>query len=751
MIATQKTHTLVRSHDFEESEFGIDQEDISFVIDLLRNQIYSNKPLAVIREYTTNAIDAHAEVGKPDLPVKVTLPTKFEPTFKVRDYGTGLTDEEIRNLYTRYCKSTKRNSNAFTGQLGIGCKAGFAYGDNFGVISYNNGTKNSYNAQIDESSKGKIILMDSSPTTEKDGMEIVISVADNDVDTFREESLKLFRYFKLTPDIKNLGEDKIEEKSVALSGECWKLYEEEGNGSSYSYYHRQRNYGSRNQTIAIMGNIGYPIDHNSIQNLDGKYQDILCLDNLWVEFDIGELNISPSREGLEYTKRTQQAIKDKIEVIKTDLEKIAQEKLGDASDYYEAKCNYASIVNSLPYSIQEVLKGSFKWKGINIDSPVINKPRTDWQTPEITIRHYWKEDDSANTDGFKVKSKLVDRFTCHKDNLLAINDCPSNHGLALKARTLFKENSDANNVYMIWFRDSAWKKKFYDEHEFNKVDDNRINYFSKVDKSKSGYVSAGGASKLGAGSRQHVKMFQLKDDGENRTDQNNWDDLDKDDVPTEGIYVPILRYGIVDATDKKVMDTMDIVNFLKSSVVKDKLQIKVYGVRRKDVEKLDDSKWTHFKVWLKQNLDKVITPELWQRYANERSMSAIANLNYINCEKFIEQCKKHLDDSHILMRAIKYLPPMQNGNYVHATLNKVQYLLTYLLGIDRDAYSHEWSKKQQEPYKPELTKEMIEKNIDSNYPMMEMIEFYGWRFSSDNAEKVVNYIKQTDELNSTKV
>ena len=122
MIATNKTHTLVRSHDFEESEFGIDQEDISFVIDLLRNQIYSNKPLAVIREYATNAVDAHAELGKGDEPIQVTLPTQFEPTFKVRDFGTGLSDEEIKNLYTRYCKSTKRNSNAFTGQLGIGCK-----------------------------------------------------------------------------------------------------------------------------------------------------------------------------------------------------------------------------------------------------------------------------------------------------------------------------------------------------------------------------------------------------------------------------------------------------------------------------------------------------------------------------------------------------------------------------------------------------------------------------------------------------
>ena len=120
MIAKQKTHTLVRSHDFEETEFGVNSEDVQHVIHLLRNQIYSNKTLAVIREYTTNAVDAHVESGKGDLPIEVTLPTKFEPTFKVRDFGSGLNDEEIKNLYTRYCKSTKRQSNSFTGQLGIG-------------------------------------------------------------------------------------------------------------------------------------------------------------------------------------------------------------------------------------------------------------------------------------------------------------------------------------------------------------------------------------------------------------------------------------------------------------------------------------------------------------------------------------------------------------------------------------------------------------------------------------------------------
>ena len=50
--------------------------------------------------------------------------------------------------------------------------------------------------------------------------------------------------------------------------------------------------------------------------------------------------------------------------------------------------------------------------------------------------------------GYLPQEASIFRKLSVKDNLLAINDCPSNHGLALKARTLFKENSDANNVYI---------------------------------------------------------------------------------------------------------------------------------------------------------------------------------------------------------------------------------------------------------------------------------------------------------------
>lgn len=746
MIATNKTHTLVRSHDFEEHEFGINQEDISFVVDLLRNQIYSNKPLAVIREYTTNAVDAHAELGKGDEPIQVTLPTQFEPTFKVRDFGTGLSDEEIKNLYTRYCKSTKRNSNAFTGQLGIGCKAGFAYGDNFGIVSYHEGTKNTYNAQIDESAKGKVILMDSSPTTERNGMEIVISVADTDVRTFRELSLKLFRYFKVKPEIKNLGEDSIEEKSVALSGDFWKLYDDAGNTGSY---HNRYN-ASYGNTIAVMGNIGYPINVSNVQDVPSEIRELFSLENLHIEFDIGELNIAPSREALEYTKRTQQAIVQKILLVKNNLEKIAGDKLDGSADLWEAKCNYASIVNSLPYSVQEVLQNSFVWNGMKINGATIGKPNTDWQTPEVVIRTYWKEDDASNADGFKVKSHSKDRHvTCHSTNLLAINDCTSNHGLALKARTLFKENPDLKNIFMYWFKDSSWRDKMNDEQSFDKIDEKNITYFSKVEKSASGYVSSGGTRKSSAGSRQHVKVFKLKQEGYSQNDQDNWGDVEKDDAPTQGVYLPILRYGVVNGKSvKESYNTNRIARLLEFVKKISGVTIEVYGVRVRDVDSLDDGDWTHFKVWLKKNINKILTTETWNKYVNDKAKQSIYQIDMFHCANFINEADAIVEDN-IIKKALDFLPNVSDGRLDQAVAkptNDVNVLLNQLEAIDDEEYNPSKLIKDGATVDPEMTAEQVREAIKA-YPMLQAIEWYGWRFQKKDAQIAVQYINDMDELN----
>ena len=134
MITKQNQTKLEQSQDFKSYAFGIKKEGISHIFNVLRNQLYSDKILAVIREYSCNAVDAHTEVGKNEEPIVVTLPNKLLLEFKVRDFGRGLTETEIGEIYAMYGESTKRGTNEQIGQLGLGCKSAFAYGDNFIII-----------------------------------------------------------------------------------------------------------------------------------------------------------------------------------------------------------------------------------------------------------------------------------------------------------------------------------------------------------------------------------------------------------------------------------------------------------------------------------------------------------------------------------------------------------------------------------------------------------------------------------------
>ena len=140
----------------EDQQFGMDKKDMPHITNILRSQLYSDKLLAILREYSTNAMDAHVEVGKPSTPITVTFPTLTEQTLSIRDYGDGLTEQEIMEIYIKYGASTKRNSNAFTGCLGIGCKSGFSYSTQFTITSYKNGYVKAYSAKINEKNLGTI-------------------------------------------------------------------------------------------------------------------------------------------------------------------------------------------------------------------------------------------------------------------------------------------------------------------------------------------------------------------------------------------------------------------------------------------------------------------------------------------------------------------------------------------------------------------------------------------------------------------
>ena len=103
MIIETTKQKVQTSGNMESASCSIDAEDMRYIASLLRNN-YSDTILATIREIIANGIDVSN--GRK---VEVQLPTKLEPTFIVRDYGCGLSEEDMMGLYTKYGKSTKRD------------------------------------------------------------------------------------------------------------------------------------------------------------------------------------------------------------------------------------------------------------------------------------------------------------------------------------------------------------------------------------------------------------------------------------------------------------------------------------------------------------------------------------------------------------------------------------------------------------------------------------------------------------------
>lgn len=165
------THAVIGGQNVQ--EFGIAQTAEFFTV--LSNTLYSNKPLAVVREVLCNAWDAHIAAGRTDKSVIVKTSDKM---LSIRDFGNGIPHELIHDIYCVYGSTTKENDGNQTGGFGLGSKSPFAYSDHFTVVNHYNGLK-----QVHAISRGSTVtcgkpdrrVMVSVPTTET-GVEVIIPI-----------------------------------------------------------------------------------------------------------------------------------------------------------------------------------------------------------------------------------------------------------------------------------------------------------------------------------------------------------------------------------------------------------------------------------------------------------------------------------------------------------------------------------------------------------------------------------------------
>lgn len=317
------------------------------------SDLYSDKPLAIVRELGCNAADSMVAAGKKDQPFHIHLPNTLEPWITIQDFGTGISHENVYEIYSTYFESTKTKTNDQIGCLGLGSKSPFCYTDNFTVTSIHKGEKRIYNAFFSEQSLPTIALMSTEATTESDGVAIQIPVRASDFNNFQSAVVKAFRFFEVKPTISG-GTVDYGLKSPIFSGSDWAFYEE-----IRGYY---------NSSYAIMGGVAYPIDSNQID--DSDYY-MLLRNGLVMNFNIGELDFAPSREALSYCDLTKSAIKAKLDkVIKelpTNIEtNIAQkETLMEAirATYY-LKEKFHFIFNASSNNDAKIL-----WNGYDISEP----------------------------------------------------------------------------------------------------------------------------------------------------------------------------------------------------------------------------------------------------------------------------------------------------------------------------------------------------------------------------------------------
>jgi hypothetical protein len=310
------------------------------------SSLYSDKPLAIVRELGCNAMDSHIASGQPNRPFAIHIPNALEPWITIQDFGTGISHEDIYEIYSVYFASTKTNTNTQVGMLGLGSKSPFCYTDNFTITSIHNQVKRIYNAYFNQTGMPTISLASQENTKDANGVSIQIPIKNADISNFTQAVFKAFRFFDTKPTISGGTIDWTDKAN--FEGSFWKSY------------------SNLNGSYAVMGGVTYPID---IYKLDNDHYDIVRKAGLVIKFDIGELDVTPSREALMYHDWVVKAINDKITLVKKDFVTKVEEQVKNSQNLLDAMKALYLLNNQWSFLNSTMINGKVMWNKVDITDP----------------------------------------------------------------------------------------------------------------------------------------------------------------------------------------------------------------------------------------------------------------------------------------------------------------------------------------------------------------------------------------------
>lgn len=326
MKTTKTNENYVSTLDQNSVSFKIAEENQAFIIEALSKNIYRDPIGTIIREYCSNAWDANVEAGV-DEPILVQIDSDATGNyFSVTDYGVGLSEERVNNVFVKYGESTKNNDDKGIGGFGIGAKSAFAYTDTFFVNTVHN--KVFYKYMLTKTSTNpKMILLDKQETDLPNGTEIRIYLKTNwnEEATFDEKIRRQLLHFRQVIYRRN-GKDVdyfIDRKF--FDGDGFEIVE-----GSKSFFPN---------LYVLLGPVAYPIDFSLIG------MNTLPM-SIGLKFNIGELDVTLSREEIRYTEPTIALLVQRIDGFKKKLQGYYDDRkwwLKSPVEYYEKESDSNSI------------------------------------------------------------------------------------------------------------------------------------------------------------------------------------------------------------------------------------------------------------------------------------------------------------------------------------------------------------------------------------------------------------------------
>lgn len=120
ILEKQKEAIVITEGKINESiGMSLDLDSAQILMQMLSKNLYSDSIGSAVRECVSNALDSHRKADISD-PIIVGLKTLENNNieFTVEDFGIGLDDDDVKNIISKYGKSTKRNDINQLGMMG---------------------------------------------------------------------------------------------------------------------------------------------------------------------------------------------------------------------------------------------------------------------------------------------------------------------------------------------------------------------------------------------------------------------------------------------------------------------------------------------------------------------------------------------------------------------------------------------------------------------------------------------------------